>query len=66
LNGMAGIEVARVCAIVAGICLAFTCGMVFRSVDGRALELARALRKRMSAPSEQTARMAPVPAMAAK
>src|SRR6202790_3833879 len=53
LNGMAGIEVARVCAIVAGICLAFTCGMVFRSVDGRALELATALRKRMSAPSEQ-------------
>ena len=51
---------------LSGICLAFTCSRVFRSVDGRALELARALRKRMSAPSEQTARMAPVPAMAAK
>jgi peptidoglycan/LPS O-acetylase OafA/YrhL len=66
LNGMAGIEVARVCAIIAGISLAFVCSMVFRSVDGGALELARALRKSMSSPSEQTARMAPVRAMAAK
>jgi ribulose kinase len=66
LNGMAGIEVARVCAIVVGICVAFTCSMVFRSVDGGALELERALRKSMSAPSEQTVRMAPVRAMAAE
>jgi peptidoglycan/LPS O-acetylase OafA/YrhL len=66
LNGMAGIELARVGAIVAGVCLAFGCSMVFLSVDRRALELSRALRKRMSAPSEERARMAPVRAMAAE
>jgi hypothetical protein len=66
LNGTVGIELARVGAIVAGICLAFACSMIFLSVDRRALELSRTLRKRMSGPSKETARMAPVRAMAAE
>jgi hypothetical protein len=53
LNGVVGIELARVCAIVAGICLAFVCSILFLDVDRRALELSRGLRKRMSnAPHE--------------
>jgi peptidoglycan/LPS O-acetylase OafA/YrhL len=66
LNGTVGIELARVGAVVAGICLAFGCSMIFLSVDRRALELSRTLRKRMSGPSKETARMAPVRAMAAE
>jgi peptidoglycan/LPS O-acetylase OafA/YrhL len=53
LNGVVGIELARVSAIVAGICLAFVCSIFFLEVDRRALELSRGLRKRMSnAPHE--------------
>jgi peptidoglycan/LPS O-acetylase OafA/YrhL len=51
LNGVVGIELARIAAIVGGICLAFICSSFFLGVDARALELSRALRKRMSAPS---------------
>src|ERR1700722_11778264 len=51
LNGVVGIELARLAAIVGGICLAFVCSGFFLGVDARALELSRALRKRMSAPS---------------
>jgi len=46
-----GIELARIAAIVGGICLAFVCSSLFLGVDARALELSRALRRRMSAPS---------------
>jgi peptidoglycan/LPS O-acetylase OafA/YrhL len=56
LNGMVGIELARVGAIVAGICLAFVGSMLFLAVDRRALELSRALRKRMSAEPHQAPR----------
>jgi uncharacterized membrane protein YgaE (UPF0421/DUF939 family) len=48
LNGMVGIELARLCAIVVGICLAFAGSLVFLGVDRRALELSRTLRGRMS------------------
>ena len=56
LNGMVGIELARVGAIVAGISLAIVCSIFFLPVDRRALELSRALRKRMSAESHQAPR----------
>jgi peptidoglycan/LPS O-acetylase OafA/YrhL len=66
LNGTMGIELARICAIVAGICLAFLCSVFFLGVDRRALELSRALRTRLSGPSDEAKRMVPVPAMAAE
>jgi len=48
LNGIVGIELAGVCAIVVGICLAFAASMLFLPMDRCALELSRRLRKRMS------------------
>lgn len=66
LNDTVGIEFARVGAIAAGICLAFVCSVFFLSVDRRALELSRALRKRLSGPSEETARLAAVRVVAAE
>jgi peptidoglycan/LPS O-acetylase OafA/YrhL len=48
LNGMVGIELARLGAIVVGICLAFAGSLVFLGIDRRALELSRNLRSRMS------------------
>jgi peptidoglycan/LPS O-acetylase OafA/YrhL len=54
LNGIVGIELARLCAIVVGICLAFVCSMFFLGVDRRALELSRELRKRMSEAPHET------------
>jgi peptidoglycan/LPS O-acetylase OafA/YrhL len=48
LNGIVGIELARVGAIVVGMGLAFVCSIFFLPVDRRALELSRRLRKRMS------------------
>jgi peptidoglycan/LPS O-acetylase OafA/YrhL len=61
LNGIVGIELARLGAIVVGICLAFVCSMFFLGVDRRALELSRELRKRMSeAPHERGMRARPV------
>jgi peptidoglycan/LPS O-acetylase OafA/YrhL len=51
LNDAVGIELARVGAIVGGICLALACSRFFLPVDRGAIELSRALRKRMSAPS---------------
>jgi peptidoglycan/LPS O-acetylase OafA/YrhL len=56
LNGMVGIELARLCAIVVGICLAFAGSLVFLGVDRRALELSRTLRRRMSDAVHETAR----------
>jgi peptidoglycan/LPS O-acetylase OafA/YrhL len=54
LNGTVGIELARIGAIVAGICLALVGSMFFLPVDRRALELSRRLRKRMPGESETT------------
>jgi peptidoglycan/LPS O-acetylase OafA/YrhL len=48
LNGLVGIEIARVCAIAVGICLAFVASIFFSPTDRCALELSRGLRKRMS------------------
>jgi peptidoglycan/LPS O-acetylase OafA/YrhL len=53
LNGVVGIELARVGAIVVGIGLAFVCSTFFLGVDRRALELSRGLRRRLAgAPRE--------------
>lgn len=60
LNGIVGIEAARVCAIVAGICLAFVCSMFFLGIDRRALELSRGLRKRLSGAAEEAPRVATI------
>jgi peptidoglycan/LPS O-acetylase OafA/YrhL len=49
LNGIVGIELARACAIAAGIGLAFVASGFFLGVDRGALELSRQLRRRMSA-----------------
>jgi peptidoglycan/LPS O-acetylase OafA/YrhL len=48
LNGIVGIELARVGAIVVGIGLAFVCSVIFLPIDRGALELSRRLRKRLS------------------
>ncbi len=66
LNGIVGVEFARVAAIVAGVCLAFVGSMFFLSIDRRALELSRALRKRLSGPSRPTASLTPVRAVPAE
>ena len=53
LNGVVGIELARIGAIVVGIGLAFACSTFFLGVDRRALELSRGLRRRLAgAPRE--------------
>jgi peptidoglycan/LPS O-acetylase OafA/YrhL len=65
LSGVAGIEPARVITIVAGICLAVAASTFFLAVDRRALELSRALRKRLSTGSDPTPRVA-VDAVAAE
>jgi peptidoglycan/LPS O-acetylase OafA/YrhL len=49
LNGMVGLELARLGAIVAGIAAAFACSSYFLAVDRYALELSRSVRKRLSA-----------------
>jgi hypothetical protein len=58
LNGIAGIEIARVGAIVAGIGLALVCSAIFLPVDRAALEGSRRLRKRMSGAPHETPRLA--------
>ena len=60
LNGMVGIELARVGAIVAGIGLSFVGSIFFLTVDFRALEWSRTLRKRMSAELRQAPRAIPI------
>jgi peptidoglycan/LPS O-acetylase OafA/YrhL len=50
LNGVVGLELARIGAIVAGIGLTFIASRFFLGIDRRALELSRRLRRRMSAP----------------
>lgn len=59
LDGMVGLELARVGAIVGGICLSLVCSVFFLGVDRRALQWSRALRNRLSMRSETTAPMAP-------
>ena len=66
LDGIFGLELARLGAILAGIGLAFVCSVLFLGVDRRALEWSRALRQRLSASSGTTPPMAPVRVMAAK
>jgi peptidoglycan/LPS O-acetylase OafA/YrhL len=66
LDGMVGLEWARVGAIVGGICLSFVCSVFFLGVDRRALQWSRALRKRLSAPSETQLPMAPARVLAAE
>lgn len=59
LDGIIGIELARVCAVFLGISLAFASSVFFFPVDRGALEIARRLRKRMSdLPSEPPPRTA--------
>ncbi len=53
LNGIVGLELARVGAIVVGIGLAFICSIFFLPVDRGALELSRRLRKRMPDPRHE-------------
>lgn len=62
LNGVVGIELARVGAITAGIALAIVCSMLFLPVDRGALELSRRLRKRMSGDAPRIASVQIVPA----
>jgi peptidoglycan/LPS O-acetylase OafA/YrhL len=57
LNDIAGIEAARVGAIVAGICLALACSVIFLPVDRGALEIARRLRKRISGAANEMPRL---------
>jgi peptidoglycan/LPS O-acetylase OafA/YrhL len=56
LNGVAGIELARVGAIVAGIGVAVICSILFADVDRYALEISSRLRKHMSGPSPDVLR----------
>ena len=63
---MVGIELARIGAIIIGIGMAFVGSMFFLSIDRRALEWSRVLRKRMSGSSEQAARLAAVRIVAAE
>jgi peptidoglycan/LPS O-acetylase OafA/YrhL len=58
LNHVAGIEIARVGAVIAGISLALACSVVFLPLDRGALELARRLRKRMSGALDEPRRPA--------
>jgi peptidoglycan/LPS O-acetylase OafA/YrhL len=60
LDGMVGIDLARISAIVVGICLAFAASIFFLNVDRGALELSRRLRKRMSDGPHETPRAASV------
>jgi peptidoglycan/LPS O-acetylase OafA/YrhL len=60
LNGMVGIELARVGAIVAGIGLALVASLFFLNVDRGALELSRRVRKRLSGGRDETPRAASV------
>jgi peptidoglycan/LPS O-acetylase OafA/YrhL len=50
LNGVAGIELARVGAIVAGIGVALICSVFFAAIDRYALEISSRLRKSGSSP----------------
>lgn len=66
LDGMVGLELARVGAIVGGICLSLVCSVFFLGVDRRALQWSRALRKRLFTLSETMAPMAPARVVAAE
>lgn len=66
LSGTIGVEAARLCAIVVGICLAFAASIFFLPLDRLALDLSRALRRRLCGAPEQTPRLSPIGAMAAE
>lgn len=48
LNGIVGLELARIGAIVAGISIVFVAGLLFSPVDSAALSLSRRLREKLS------------------
>jgi peptidoglycan/LPS O-acetylase OafA/YrhL len=58
LSGMIGIELARLGAIVAGICFAFAASTLFLPIDRYALELSRRFRKQTSGVAKQPLRVA--------
>lgn len=60
LNGVVGIELARLFAIIVGIGLAFAASTLFLPVDRRALELSRAVRGNMSGQRKEASSVAPV------
>jgi peptidoglycan/LPS O-acetylase OafA/YrhL len=66
LNDAIGHEWARLSAIVTGIGLTFAASILFLPVDRRAVELSRALRKRMSGRSEKASRAPTAVATAAE
>jgi peptidoglycan/LPS O-acetylase OafA/YrhL len=66
LSGTIGVGPARLCAIVVGICLAFAAGTFFLPLDRLALDLSRALRRRLSGAPEATLPVSPLGAMPAE
>jgi peptidoglycan/LPS O-acetylase OafA/YrhL len=66
LNGIVGLEAARVCAIAVGIGLSFVASRLFLGVDLRALELSRRLRMRMSKSASRVATLGAHPIVAAE
>ena len=66
LSGTIGVEAARLCAIVVGICLAFAASLFFLPLDRLALDLSRGLRRRFCGVPEQTPRLSPIGAQAAE
>jgi peptidoglycan/LPS O-acetylase OafA/YrhL len=54
LSGTIGVGPARLCAIVAGMCLAFAASTFFLPLDRLALDLSRAIRRRLSGAPEET------------
>jgi peptidoglycan/LPS O-acetylase OafA/YrhL len=66
LSGTIGVGAARLCAIVVGICLAFAASTFFLPLDRLALDLSRALRRRLSGAPEARLPLSPLGAMPAE
>jgi peptidoglycan/LPS O-acetylase OafA/YrhL len=66
LSGAIGVEAARLCAIVVGICLAFAASIVFLPFDRLALDSSRAVRRRLCGAPKETRRLSPLGAVAAE
>jgi peptidoglycan/LPS O-acetylase OafA/YrhL len=66
LSSVIGVDAARLVTIVAGLGLAYAASTFFLPVDRRALELSRALRRRLSGQSGGAPRAASVRAVAAE
>ncbi len=60
LNGVVGLELARIGVILAGIALTFAASQFFLGIDRRALELSRRLRRRLSDANHQTPHVATI------